>query len=41
MLSLSVLRAAEDVENARRWTSNLDKVEKLTDGPPGKGTRYR
>ena len=32
---------AEDVENARRWTSNLDKVEKLTDGPPGKDTRYR
>ena len=32
---------AEDVENAPRWTSNLDKVEKLTGGPPGKGTRYR
>lgn len=32
---------AEDVTNVPRWTSNLDKVEKLDDGPPGKGTRYR
>ena len=32
---------AEDVENAQKWTSNLDKVEKLDEGPPGKGTRYR
>ncbi len=32
---------AEDVKNAPRWTSNLDRVEKLDDGPPGKGTRYR
>jgi uncharacterized membrane protein len=32
---------AEDVQNAPRWTSNLDKVEKLDDGSPGKGTRYR
>src|SRR3989442_13370683 len=32
---------AEDVTNAPKWTSNLDKVEKLDDGPPGKGTRYR
>ena len=32
---------AEDVTNAPNWTTNLDKVEKLDDGPPGKGTRYR
>jgi uncharacterized membrane protein len=32
---------AEDVKNAPKWTTNLDKVEKLDDGPPGKGTRYR
>ena len=32
---------AEDVLNAPKWTTNLDKVEKLDDGPPGKGTRYR
>lgn len=32
---------AEDVKNAPRWTSNLDRVEKLDDGPPKKGTRYR
>src|SRR3989441_11860617 len=32
---------AEDVTNAPKWTSNLEKVEKLDDGPPGKGTRYR
>ncbi len=31
----------EDVEHAPRWSSNLAKVEKLDDGPPGKGTRYR
>src|SRR5205823_4236011 len=31
----------EDVLNATRWTTNLDKVEKLDDGPPGIGTRYR
>jgi len=31
----------EDVVNAPRWTTNLVKVEKLDDGPPGKGTRYR
>jgi hypothetical protein len=29
------------VTNAPKWTSNLEKVEKLDDGPPGKGTRYR
>ena len=32
---------AEDVTNVPKWTSNLEKVEKLDDGPPGKGTRYR
>jgi len=32
---------AEDVKNAPKWTSYLEKVEKLDDGPPGKGTRYR
>lgn len=32
---------AEDVKNAPKWTTNLEKVEKLDDGPPGKGTRYR
>ncbi len=32
---------ADDVINARKWTSYLEKVEKLDDGPPGKGTRYR
>jgi len=33
--------AHEDVLNATRWTTNLDKVEKLDAGPPGIGTRYR
>jgi len=32
---------AEDVTNAPRWTTNLDRIEKLDAGPPGKGTRYR
>lgn len=32
---------AEDVKNAPKWTTNLDRVEKLDDGVPGKGTRYR
>ncbi len=32
---------AEDVEHAPKWTTNMDRVEKLDDGPPGKGTRYR
>lgn len=32
---------AEDVKNAPKWTSHLDKAEKLDAGPPGKGTRYR
>ena len=32
---------AEDVKNAPKWTTNLEKVEKLDDGPPSRGTRYR
>jgi uncharacterized membrane protein len=32
---------AEDVKNAPRWTTNLEKIEKLDAGPPGRGTRYR
>lgn len=32
---------AEDVENAPKWTTYLDKAEKLDGGPRGKGTRYR
>ena len=32
---------AEDVKNATKWSSHLEKVEKLDGGPPGKGTRYR
>lgn len=32
---------AEDVRNAPKWSTNLDRVERLDDGPPGKGTRYR
>jgi Polyketide cyclase / dehydrase and lipid transport len=32
---------AEDLKNAPKWTTNLDQVEKLDEGPPGKGTRYR
>ena len=32
---------AEDVKNAPKWTVYLEKVEKLNDGPTGKGTRYR
>ena len=32
---------AEDVRNAPKWTTNLDKIEKLDDGAPGAGTRYR
>ena len=31
----------EDAVHAPRWSSNLASVEKLDDGPPGKGTRYR
>ena len=32
---------AEDVTNAPKWTTNLDRIEKLDARPPGKGTRYR
>ena len=32
---------AEDVTNAPKWTSYLEKAEKLDDGPPARGTRYR
>lgn len=32
---------AEDVKNAPKWTTYLEKAEKLDDGPPGRGTRYR
>jgi uncharacterized membrane protein len=32
---------AEDVTNAPKWSTNLERVEKLDGGPPGKGTRYR
>jgi len=32
---------AGDVKNAPKWTSYLEKVENLDDGPAGKGTRYR
>ena len=32
---------AEDVKNAPKWTTYLETVEKLGDGPPGKGTGYR
>jgi uncharacterized membrane protein len=31
----------EDAVHAPRWSTNLAKVEKLDDGPPGVGTRYR
>ena len=31
----------EDAVHAPRWSSNLEKVEKLDDGPPQTGTRYR
>ncbi|HEY1455901.1 MAG TPA: SRPBCC family protein [Candidatus Dormibacteraeota bacterium] len=32
---------AEDVKHAPAWSSNLARAEKLDEGPPGKGTRYR
>jgi uncharacterized membrane protein len=32
---------AEDVKSAPKWTTHLAKAEKLDDGPPGGGTRYR
>lgn len=31
----------EDFKNAGRWTSSLDQVDLLTDGPFGKGTKLR
>jgi uncharacterized membrane protein len=31
----------EDAVHAPRWSSNLASVEKLDDGPPRVGTRYR
>ena len=31
----------EDVVNSPKWTTNMEKVDKLDAGPPGKGTRYR
>jgi len=31
----------EDVVHAPRWTTNLEKVEKIDAGPPRVGTRYR
>jgi uncharacterized membrane protein len=31
---------AEDVRNAPKWTTNLDRIDKLDQGPPGRGTRY-
>lgn len=32
---------AEDVKSAPKWATNLERVDKLDDGPPGRGTRYR
>lgn len=32
---------AEDVKSAPKWTTNMEKIDKLDGGPPGKGTRYR
>ena len=31
----------EDAVHAPKWSSNVSKIEKLDEGPPGKGTRYR
>ena len=31
----------EDAKNAPKWSSNLARVEQLSSGPTGKGTRYR
>ena len=31
----------EDFENATRWSSNLQRIDVLTDGPTRKGTRLR
>ena len=32
---------AEDVKNAPRWTTYLDRIDRLDEGALGKGTRYR
>jgi uncharacterized membrane protein len=32
---------AEDVKNAPRWTTYLDRVDRLDEGALGEGTRYR
>lgn len=32
---------AEDVKNAPKWATNMDRVEQLDDDRPGVGTRYR
>ena len=32
---------AEDVKNSPKWSTNLDRAEKLDAGAPGRGTRYR
>ena len=31
----------EDFKNANKWTSSLDRIDELTDGPLGKGTELR
>jgi hypothetical protein len=31
----------EDAVNAPKWSTDVTKIEKLDEGPPGKGTRYR
>jgi uncharacterized membrane protein len=31
----------EDFKNAKRWTSSLDHIDELTDGPLGRGTELR
>ena len=31
----------EDFKNAKKWTSSLDHIDELTDGPLGKGTELR
>lgn len=31
----------EDVVNVPKWATNMEKIDKLDDGPPRKGTRYR
>ncbi|HEY3195350.1 MAG TPA: SRPBCC family protein [Candidatus Dormibacteraeota bacterium] len=31
----------EDATNAPRWSTNVARIDKLDEDPPGKGTRYR